>query len=297
MVFFFLKETKNNIAKNTFLTLSTVFIFSIILFVFGIYYFGYNQLSRIIGDIKGGTYIRVFFDRDADVNEIEKLMENLKSRGYFHRVDFIDRADALSEFYDKNPHLRISMGDLEVNPLPHSLNLELTGDTDNLDEIRCFLSELEKVEIIDEIIYSREWIDKFSRIVMLTRYISLFVGIILLVFSVLIIFIITNLNIYFRKDVIDIMRLIGSPYRNIKIPIIIEGFFNGLLAGIISSILLHLVIKNIYIKLLELKGIFESIVAAVDLYFYLWIIIFGILCSVTGAFTAIEFFLRREKNQ
>ncbi len=296
MIFFFLKETKDNIAKNAFLTASTVFIFSIILFIFGIYYFGYRQLSFIIRDIRGDTNLRVFFKTDSEEAEIEKFINRLKEKGYFDRINFIGRDEALEEFYDKNPHLRISMGDLEMNPLPHSLELELNRDIEDLEEIKAYISKLEKVPVVDEIIYSREWVDKFSRIVILSKYISLFIGIVLLIFSVLIIFIITNLNIYFRKDVIDIMKLIGSPYKNIKVPVIIEGIINGMIAGIISSVLLYIVISNIYTKLMELRGIFESIIVSIDLGFYLWIIFFGVICSFAGSLTAIEFYLHREKK-
>lgn len=296
MFFFFLKETKSNIVKNAFLTISTIFIFSIILFIFGLYFFGYRQLSFIIQDIKGGTLIRVFFRTDVEEDVVSDFAETLRKSEYFQNIEIIYKDAALNDFYEKNPHLRIKTGDIGINPLPHSINLELNRDDKNLTKVKEFIVGLEKADIVDEIVYSREWIEKFSRIMVSSKYISLFIGIILLIFSILIIFIITNLNIYFRKEVIEIMKLIGSPYKNIKIPIIIEGMVNGLFAGIISCIILHLLINNIYKNLLELKGIFDSVIVHVDISFYLWIIFFGILCSGIGSMIAIGYYLHKDIN-
>lgn len=254
-------------------------------------------MSNIIRDIKGGTLIRIFFIQDAhEGKEIQDIRRELEQTGYFRYIKFIDRDDAIKDFYEKNPHLKISIGDIDANPLPHSINIELNENIDDLDSVKSFLNKLEEREIIDEIVFSREWIDKFSRIIVSSKYISLSIGIALLIFSMLIIFIITNLNIYFRKEVIEIMKLIGSPYKNIKIPIIIEGLINGLLSGIISCLLLFLLINNIYTKLLELKGIFDSIIVHIDMSFYFFIIFLGGLCGVIGSLTAIEYYLYKDRK-
>lgn len=297
MIFFFLKETKNNILKDLFLSICTIFIFTVVLFNLGLYILAHTQITYILEDMTRDTLIRVFFHPDINDNELlNKKIDMIRQTGYFSKIELIHKNDALDEFYRLNPHLRMSVDELRTNPLPHSINLEISSIISDFLLVDAFLNGLESMGSIDEVVYSREWISKFSRLMVSTRYITLFIGITLLFFSVIIIFIITNLNIYYRKDIIEIMKLIGSPYRNIKVPVIIEGVLNGLLSGLIASGAIYLLFNNIYARLIELKGIFDSIMVRVDMSFYIMMIVFGVLAGSAGSYTAIEYYLCKDRK-
>jgi cell division transport system permease protein len=145
-------------------------------------------------------------------------------------------------------NLRRQLGDkaglldgLEENPLPASLEIILSRDKSGNSLPYQLKARLERIDSVDDVQYSQEWLKRFQAIMEAIKLIGIVFGGLLFLAAL---FIITNtikLTIYSRKDEIEILKLVGATNRFVKIPFLIEGSMQGLLGGSLALIILYLV--------------------------------------------------------
>ena len=84
-----------------------------------------------------------------------------------------------------------------------------------------------------------------------------------------------RLTIYARRDIIEIMNLVGATARFIKRPFIIEGFLQGLFGALFATGLLHLTVMAVR------RLFFSSVVFDQNIYILIVVIgaIIGMLSS------------------
>ncbi len=143
--------------------------------------------------------------------------------------------------------LRKQLGDrarllegLDENPLPASLEIILLRDVSGDSLPYELKAKLEGIKGVDEVQYSREWIERVRVIIGAIEIVGLVFGGLLFLAAL---FIITNtikLTIYSRKDEIEILKLVGATNRFVKIPFVIEGSIQGFLGGLIALAILFL---------------------------------------------------------
>ena len=68
-----------------------------------------------------------------------------------------------------------------------------------------------------------DWARKIAMIKKFASFAGLFLSAILLIVSIFIIFNVVKINIFYRKDEITILRLVGASNWYIKTPFLIEG--------------------------------------------------------------------------
>ena len=137
---------------------------------------------------------------------------------------------------------------LEENPLPASLEIILLRDVREDSLPYELKAKLEGINGVDEVQYSREWIERVRSIMGAVEIVGLVFGGLLFLAAL---FIITNtikLTIYSRKDEIEILKLVGATNRFVKIPFIIEGSIQGFLGGLIALTILFLLYMAITAK-------------------------------------------------
>jgi len=293
---FLLKETHNNLKQNFFLSLSSMLFIAVILFICGMYLVGIVYLSRTMHTIKGELNIRIFFSAQATDKQIASVRKRLEKQAYFDHIHFVGKAEALAEFRQRNPHLAMSDEEIQQNPLPASLDVSLDKDAPDLQNVQKLLAKLEKKAFVDEIIYSREWVEKFANMVKLLRTLFWVIGLVLLVVATLIFFLIFTLSIFFRRREIDIMKLVGAPFAIIRTPFILEGVCIGVSGSILACTFLHLVVRLVNFHLNVFSGMFETTHLVVHAWVYILLFLAGSLAGGFGSYLSIEYHLVKEKT-
>ncbi|MBW1714883.1 MAG: ABC transporter permease [Deltaproteobacteria bacterium] len=163
-------------------------------------------------------------------------------------TDFISKEDALKSLRKQLGEKAGLLDGLGENPLPASLEIVLSRDVSGDSLPYELKTTLERINGVDEVQYSQEWVEKFQAIMGAVRIIGLVFGGLLFLAAL---FIITNtvkLTIYSRKDEIEILKLVGATNRFVKIPFLVEGSIQGFLGGSVALIVLFLVYVAIMTK-------------------------------------------------
>ncbi len=180
----------------------------------------------------------VYFKEEPDRIVLEDVQRELLGFPGVTIKRFISKDDAMED-------LRRQLGDeaglldgLKENPLPASLEITFSRDKGGDAIPHQLKRRLERIDIVDEVQYSQEWIERFQAIMEALKIVGIIVGGLLFLAAL---FIITNtikLTIYSRKDEIEILKLVGATDRFVKIPFLIEGSIQGFLGGSLALILL-----------------------------------------------------------
>ena len=183
----------------------------------------------------------IYFKGDPDSIVIENIKKELFSFPGVTIDRFISRADALKNLRRKLGNKAGLLDGLQQNPLPASLEITLSRQKGSDSLPHQLKTRLEKMNAVDEVQYSQEWIRRFQAILEAIKIVGMIFGGLLFLAALLIITNTIKLTIYSRKEEIEILKLVGATNRFIKIPFLIEGSIQGFLSGAVALIILFLV--------------------------------------------------------
>lgn len=234
--------------RSAYVSLASVFVLTVALFVIGSTMFLDQLLSVSLQTLQSKVDINVYFVPDAPEEEIDRLQTSLEALPDVAAVTFTSREDALKQYRLQNQNDEIAMQALEeLNENPLGANLAIQAKaTSQYEQIAQFLDEQRALEtpnapVIDEVNYNRnkESIDKLSTIIDAVEQAGFIVMLVLLVASVLITFNTIRLAIYTAREEISIMRLVGASNMYIRGPFMLQGVMYGLIAGILALLIFY----------------------------------------------------------
>jgi cell division transport system permease protein len=160
------------------------------------------------------------------------------------------------------------------------------------DELKQIKGSLEKVQGVDEVQYSEQWLEQFEDFVYVTRILGLVVGGLL---CVAVLFIVTNtikLAIYARRDEIEIYKLVGATDWFVKTPFLIEGAIQGIIGSVIALSVLFVAYSLFTVRTIQLFGLPVMDVIFLSTGQYALILFLGLVLGLLGSFVAIGRFFR-----
>jgi cell division transport system permease protein len=207
-----------------------------------------NWIKEWGGTLSMSVYLKDGIDEKV-MGEIEKQLMNIKGAKI---KGFISKDQAMMQLKESLGGQAGLLSGLKNNPLPSSFEL-IFEDTNNYridpDNIKA---SLEKMEGVDEVQYSKQWVERFKGLIFVFRVASLIIGGLL---CVAVLFIITNtikLTLYSRRDEIEIYKLVGATDWFVKIPFLIEGAIQGIISGLIAYLVLLLVYLFLSTKTIQI---------------------------------------------
>lgn len=238
-----------NFWRNGFVSLSSLVVMFITLFMISSLIFMSAILSFSMKEIKDKVDINVYFATSATEADILSLKKSIETVGGVSSVVYTSAADALVQFKERHKDDSLILQAIEEvgeNPLPASLGIK-AKDPSQYENIVSFFgltgsdcSSFEsKFTIIDKVNYcqNKTAIDRLVKITEAVNTVGFWVAIIFLIISVIITFNTIRLAIFISKDEISVMRLVGASGRYVKGPFIVSG----ILYGIVSAILVMVV--------------------------------------------------------
>lgn len=202
--------------------------------------------NDVVKTIQGKIDVEVYFKDDAKTQDILTLKQQLEAQPNTQSVVYISKQQALEIFKgrsEKSKQLADEAITEENNPLPPSLQIK-AKDTNNLDAFNPVLESDFAQPLIAERSdkENRAIIQNLQRIVGFIRSIGLFISLVVLTFSVLVVFNTIRITIFSRREEIEIMRLVGASNWYIRGPFVMEGILYGLIATVIALGAVYLVV-------------------------------------------------------
>lgn len=231
------------------------------------------NINQIIGDVRSKIELEVFLEADLSVKSGKKIEKNISGFEGVSNVKYISKEDAAKRF--QKDFGRNIYEVLDFNPLPPSCTVKVKKGYRNYSFIKTLSAEITKIDGVDEVKYQKEILSIIDRYITIVYIIAAIAGLILIIISVVLLYNTIRLTIYGRKDLIEIMKLVGATRAIIRRPFIVEGFVEGLVGASIASAILYGSI------LLIKRYIYPYVVNSVEIYIILLIsgVVIGVIAS------------------
>jgi len=239
-----IKSSVINLWRSRIVSLSSILVMSVTLFVFGLLIFSNVALDSVLTQIKQKVDINVYLTTIAPEKDILSLKESLEGLPEVKSVEYVSREEALKKFKEKHSADQLTLqalDELEENPLGAVLNIQ-AKETSQYETIANFLNNEEGIlssegqTVIDKVNYSQNKvvIDRLSKIISATEKIGFVATLVLVFISILITLNTIRLTIYIAKEEISVMRLVGASNAYVEGPFITAGIIYGLISSFLT---------------------------------------------------------------
>jgi len=219
---------------------------------------------------------------------IESLLKNLPSAEV---KEYISKDRAMVDLIEGlGAHSGLLEG-LKENPLPASFEIEFKDVNIRQLNPQKMKEEIEKIEGVQEVQYSEEWLERLEGLV----YVLKVAGFVVAGFLCLaVLFITTNtikLTIYSRRDEVEILKLVGATDWFVKMPFLIEGAIQGLVGGLIAVSVLFLLFLLFSLDNVHIIGLPVLEIVFLPIAHLTSILLLGLILGLVGSFIAVGRFI------
>ena len=233
---YFIGEGFSNVFKNKKSTGASLMIMCATMIIFGIFLILGENINHFVDEVESEQGISVFVKNEATQEQIDELGEKIRAIDGVNTVDFVSKDEALEQmkerFGERQDLLEGYEGENNIFTASYVVTLtDLTKSKSVQDQISTYTDVVKKINSKDEVT---------STLINLANGIKIVTGVILVLLVIISIFIIANtikLTVHARRKEISIMKYVGATNNFIRWPFIVEGMIIGILASIISIVI------------------------------------------------------------
>lgn len=287
--------------RNAYVSLASIFVITVALFVIGSTMFIDQLLSTSLQSLQQKVDINVYFVPNAAQGDIDAIRTAVTALPDVSNVIYTSREEALAKYRERNEKDEIAMqalAELDENPLGANLAIR-AQETSQYESIARFLEEKRdqsaQAPVIDEINYARnkDSIDTLTNIIGAVEQASLVIMLVLIVAAILITFNTIRLAIYTAREEISIMRLVGASNMFIRGPFMLQGIMYGFVAGVFSLLIFYPIMVWLGPKT-ELFFEFNLFTYFIENFSYIFVVLIGagVVLGLVSSVLAVARYLR-----
>ena len=293
-LFYFLRESLRNIRHNRFTHLVATGTITFALLTFGIFIITVINLNQIFDDWENRIHLIAYLDDNASTEEIKKASEQITRLPQIENVTYVSKAKAFNILKESLKDQDGMLENLEENPLPASLEIQLKEESRNPQSLKTIVYEVKKTSKISDVEYGQDWLARFSAFISIVKLVGISIGGFLMLATILIISNTIKLTIYSRKEEIEIMKLVGATNFFIQVPFFLEGLIQGLAGSLLALGILYISYKILIVKVISDYSLY---LGASNLVFLpqnlvIALICFGVLLGMLGCVLSMGRFLK-----
>ena len=239
------RQAFSQIGRNKNMSSASIFSITAMLLVVGLFFsimVNVNLMARNAEDQFDtiSVYLKetVTAEQGVELAEQIKMIENVSDAKYLSKEDAMA---IMKERWGENGYL---LDGVVSNPLPASVEVTAV-DLEDEDKI---VQELNKFEAVDEVRFYRDAIQKVMTISGYIQKGALAIIVILLIVSLIVVANTVKLTVHAREEEIHIMKYVGATNWFVRGPFFVEG----ILIGLISSILAVVIVGFAYYKFTDM---------------------------------------------
>ena len=261
--------------------------------IFGIFLVLGENINHIVDDIKSEQGFQVFVKVDATQDEIEQFGEEIRKIPGISTVEYISKEDGLNSMKERLKDQQGVLDGFNVEAFKASYLVKVSDLTQSKD----IQEQIKKIPNYAKITSSDETV---SALINIANGIRIVTGVVLILLIVISIFIIANtikLTVHARRKEISIMKYVGATNSFIRWPFIVEGMVIGIIASIISIVIVGGAYNLISQKLVDvafMKLIGMSLVSFGDMLSSIIVVymLLGIGIGVLGSVMSMRKYLK-----
>jgi cell division transport system permease protein len=204
------------------------------------------NLVTLVDAVRSRIEFEVFVDNALDEAGVAELRRQLTQMPGVAAAQFISPQEA-AEIFKREfaPAARGQAGQslievLDANPLPASFRIALQKNHQNSAAAQRVANAIEKLHGVDEVVYRRDLALALDRYVRFGLIAGALVGLVFCFGSLVLVINDVRLVIYAKRRLIEIMQLAGATRAFVFRPLLIQGFLQGAIGGLLAAVFLYL---------------------------------------------------------
>lgn len=228
------------------MSLSSVLVMTITLSVLTGLLLFQHVLTTTLVNIENKVDVSVYFLPGADESTILALQDQVKALPEVATTEYVTEKQALADFRERHAGDQTTLqalDELDTNPIGGLLEIK-AKEISQYESISKFFEDSSTLgvgtqSIIDHVDYNKNKaeIDTVNGILNKGRSLGFIVTLVLILLSVIVTFNTVRLAIYFSREEISVMRLVGASRGHVQGPFIVEGMLYGIVATLLALII------------------------------------------------------------
>jgi cell division transport system permease protein len=258
------------------------------LFTLGLFGLVAINLRQALQGLEERVEIVAFVLRGTPAETITLATQDIAAFPEVQDVTYVTEEQALARARRELVEFRDAYRDLQVNPLPASIEVRLTPGNRDAATVERVAQRLRGFGFVNDVRYGREWVQKLDHLRNITGVVGLVIGLAFAAVAVVIIGVTIRLTLLQRAREISIMRLVGATNWFIRGPFLLEGALKGLLGGLLSLVLCYAG----YLLFRDRSGGTFAGLIFFQTYQMVAVVLFGILLGLGGSLVSVGRHLR-----
>ena len=225
-----LRELGRNLVSHTGTAFVSFLSLGLLYLLFDVFWVAAGTSERFYDELLSDLTMEVFVAENVPDSTLPDLQTAIVGQPGVQDVSYVSRQQARDEL-TRMVGTDLLVGYDESNPLPRSYILTLPKETINLSDMDQLEQRLRRLEGVDDVIYSREWLEKAEGTRTIIFQVGTVLGAIILITALLASA--NNIRLMTRTRAVGLtqMRLLGAGRLVLSIPFVLEGLLISLFAS------------------------------------------------------------------
>ncbi len=287
-------KSENNILYRRLLRsyFSSVISISLVLFLVGMAGVLIVNARSVSNYFKENITVTAVLSVEADDADASALADELERAGYIKDVKLITKEEGVEEM--KEILGEDFMDVFEVNPVPASLELQISADYISTDSLSVIEEALYAYPAVDDVVYQQSLVELLNANL---ERIGLIIGVFVLLLLFISVVLINNtvrLNVYARRFTIHTMRLVGATKGFITRPFVGQAFFQGLISGAVADVFILGALYLIRNEFYQLFSLFDAMLLGAVM---AGVVILGMLICMISTSAGVRSLISLNRNE
>lgn len=248
-----IREALAAFRRTPLLTLLSIVAIGLSLFVVGMFTVTAFNIRNALNQIEERVEVVAYLHDDVTDEQIRIATAELSAVPEVLDVRYVSKTEALATAVQELEEFREVFTDLEVNPLPASLQLRLQPGHRTPASVERVARSLVGYTFVEDVEFGREWVSKIVSLRRIAAGATAVIGGAFAAVAAIIIATAIRIAVFARRDEISIMRLVGATDGFIRRPFLIEGLVAGILGGALAIGLTWAAFQAVSVGLITLE--------------------------------------------
>lgn len=230
---FLLAEGLRAVRRHPSLTVASVVAMTASLLVLGGFLVVSANVRRTLESLEGRKEIVVYLTSGLGTEDRLRVEQRLREVPGVTGLRYVSPEEAWDEFTREMSGEGL-LEEVGENPLPASFELKLAAAKRQLAGIEAIASEVGGWPEVDDVSYGGAWVGQLDRLSRRLFWLNLVVGVAVALAVVAVVSNTIKLTVLAKRDMIEIMKIVGASEWFIRLPFLYEGVIQAAAASLVA---------------------------------------------------------------
>ncbi|MEW6653786.1 MAG: permease-like cell division protein FtsX [Bacteroidota bacterium] len=288
MIAFYISEAFRLFRKNGYNSFVLIFVTSLAVFVTIASFSIVVGVHKLDNTIKGGIKLNTFLKEELSLINIDSIKIEIEKLSEVKSAVFISKEEAGNLFVKETGENFRNV--LDENPLPSSFRVSLRSSLIDGNAVERLSSKIKNIYGVDDVVYDNETTLKLLKTLKIIQYLFYPLSVLLVLLSIYLVNSNNKLLIKQNANLFRTMSLVGGKAGSIRIPVILNGLFIGIISSLVCVALFNLTLVLLTALVNNLK--FGTYYLA----FNTLIVVISISLGIVGSYISSRLIIKQKNN-